>query len=234
MIALGLTVPIACWRKGAARELLETEELPPPATCYGALLSLVGETDRERHRGCRVTVGLLRQEGYQPGRSTVLRTLWRIKDGKTLQGNKENARPDFQQLIIDARLAIWCDSAEEPEPSVGLEHRVRRAIQDPASVDRFGGWSLGESTHLINDVWLHESGHPPGVYSTYLLATSGDYTLPVWVDHVGSAGTRHVTGQLEETSTSPPRERLPQIPLASPVTAQPRAGGGKSGGKARA
>lgn len=214
MIGVGLTVPIACWRKGAARELLETEPLPPPATCYGALLSLVGETDRERHRGCRISMGMLSRAGYQPGRSTVLRTLWRIKDAKTLQGNKENARPDFQQLIIDARLVIWCDSSEEIDVAQGLEQRVRQAMRNPSTVERFGGWSLGESTHLINDAWLFDGIAPPEPYRTFLLSDRGQLTLPVWVDHVGSAGTKFAVGCLEELTTMPICERMPQIPMA--------------------
>ncbi len=221
MIGVGLTVPIACWRKGAARELLETEVLPPPATCYGALLSLVGEADRERHRGCRISMGMLSVPSYRPGQSTVLRTLWRIKDAKTPQGNKENARPDFQQLVVDARLIVWCDSSDEPEPASGLEQRVRRAMRDPSSVERFGGWSLGESTHLINDAWLFDEVAPAEPYRTFLLSERGDVTFPVWVDHVGSAGTRFATGCLEELATMPPRERLPQIPWAD--VSEPRA-----------
>ena len=208
MIGLHVTVPLACWRKGSARELLETDTLPPPATCYGALLSLVGETDRERHRGCRVTAGLLND----PVRSTVLRTLWRIKEEALGQGNRSNARPDFQQLMVDADLMIWCDSGDEPDPSMGLEARVRAAIRDPASVDRFGGWSLGESTHLINDVWAHDDGAPPSACRAFLLDAEGDLTLPVWVDHVGSAGTRHAVGRLVEVNEPPPRDRLPSIP----------------------
>ena len=43
MLGLKVTVPVACFRKGFAREFWETEELPPPATCYGFLLSLVGK-----------------------------------------------------------------------------------------------------------------------------------------------------------------------------------------------
>lgn len=212
MIALRVTVPLACWRKGAARELLETEDLPPPATCYGALLSLVGETDRERHRGCRVTAGLLNH----PERSTVLRTLWRIKEEPLGQGNKANARPDFQQLLVDADLVIWCDSSEEASPERGLEARVRGALRAPESVDRFGGWSLGESTHLINDLWPLDDGAPPAACRTFLLDPQGDITLPVWVDHVGSAGTRHVVGRLVDLSSAPPRERLPRIPSREP------------------
>ena len=126
MIGLHVTVPLACWRKGAARELFETDLLPPPATCYGALLSLVGETERDRYRGCRVSAGLLND----PGQSTVLRTLWRIKDDKIPQGNKTNAKPDFQQLVVDAALMIWCDSGDEAAPAAGLEARVRAALRE--------------------------------------------------------------------------------------------------------
>ena len=32
MLGVRVTVPIACFRKGLAREYLETESLPPPAT----------------------------------------------------------------------------------------------------------------------------------------------------------------------------------------------------------
>lgn len=222
MIGVGLTVPMACWRKGAARELLETEVLPPPATCYGALLSLVGETDRERHRGCRISMGMLSDPSYRPGQSTVLRTVWRIKDARTPQGNKENARPDFQQLVIDARLIVWCDSGDEPDAASGLENRVRRAMRDPSGVDRFGGWSLGESTHLINDAWLFDGVAPAEPYRTFLLSERGELTFPVWVDHVGSAGTKYVMGSLEERTTLPERERLPQIPRVESEEPRPK------------
>src|SRR5687767_10572948 len=106
MIGLRLGAPIACWRKGHAREFLETEPVPPPATCYGALLSLVGEVDRERHRGCRVGSGLLNV----PAVSTVLRTIWRVKDAKVSQGSRRNARPDFQQLLTGSEVVVFCDS----------------------------------------------------------------------------------------------------------------------------
>ena len=76
MLGVYVTVPIACFRKGLAREYLETESLPPPATCYGFLLSLVGETDRRAHIGCRVAAVLL----SNPAKSVVLRTVWRGKE----------------------------------------------------------------------------------------------------------------------------------------------------------
>ena len=55
MLGIYVSVPIACFRKGVAREFLETERVPPPATCYGFLLSMVGETNRRRHIGSRVS-----------------------------------------------------------------------------------------------------------------------------------------------------------------------------------
>ncbi len=216
MIALELSVPVACWRKGRAREFLESELLPPPATCYGALLSLVGERERERHRGCRVGAGLLKT----PATSVVLRTLWQIKDARTPQGNGQNAGPDFQQLVLDARLVVWCDSTEEPDRGgARLEQRVVRALREPWTVDRFGGWCLGESTHLINDVQLLPDSRPPGECNTFVNEPEGRVTLPVWVDHVGSRGTRYAVGTLKPLHEAPSPEQLPRIPLAESLEA---------------
>lgn len=206
MIGLRVTVPIASWRRPHAREFLETEVVPPPATCYGALLSLVGEVERLRHVGCRVTSGLLNA----PAVSTVLRTLWRIKSKNDLQGNNENARPDFQQLVVGADLMIWCDSSSESQ-APGLEQRVRSALREPSGVERFAGWCLGESTHLINDAWLFDDAVPPSPCRTFLVDPEGSLTLPVWVDHVGFTGTRFTVGELRESGDVPDVSRLPVI-----------------------
>ncbi|MEO8679985.1 MAG: type I-MYXAN CRISPR-associated protein Cas5/Cmx5/DevS [Vicinamibacterales bacterium] len=206
MVGVYVTVPVACFRKGLAREYLETEPLPPPATCYGFLLSLVGETDRGRHVGCRVAPVLLNE----PPTSVVLRTVWRVK--KTPLGSSGNTRPDYQQLLTDVRLVIWLDSSGES--GALLEDRVRVALNSPVTVTRFGGLSLGESTHMIDEVCLLDrvierigkSGR------AFLIAPKGRVTLPVWVDHVGSARTRYATGNLEEsTLVPPPIGRMPKI-----------------------
>src|SRR5947209_11350518 len=144
MLGVYITVPVACFRKGLAREYLETEPIPPPATCYGFLLSLVGETSRRRHVGCRVAPALLNRTAQ----SVVLRTVWRVKS-KPL-GSSGNTRPDYQQLLTGVELLIWVDSGDEPGD--GLEGRVRAALGQPESVSRFGGLSLGESTHLVDEV----------------------------------------------------------------------------------
>lgn len=206
MFGLYVSVPIACFRKGLAREFLETEILPPPSTCYGFLLSLVGETNRRRHVGARVTAGLLNTTEL----SVVLRTVWRVKS-KPL-GSSGNTRPDFQQLLSGIELAVWLDSSEETE-AVTLENRVSDAVlrKDYAAISRFGGLSLGESTHLVNDILPLGEEHT-GRGRTFLLSPRGRMTLPVWVDHVGSAGTRYSTGDLESTALgAPPIDRMPKI-----------------------
>src|SRR4051794_30376839 len=126
MLGLHVTVPVACFRKGMAREFLETEILPPPAMCYGFLLSLVGETRRLRHVGCQVAPSLLNR----PTISVVLRTIWRVK--KTPLGSPGNTRPDYQQLLTGpsaeepfVRLVIWLDSRHEVVSNLSLESHVR-------------------------------------------------------------------------------------------------------------
>lgn len=194
MLGIYISVPVACFRKGMAREYLETEPLPPPATCYGFLLSLVGEIDRMRHVGCRVSPVLI----GQPQTSVVLRTMWRVK--KMPLGSPGNTRPDYQQLLTNVRLVVWLDSGEEPQKEKPhLEERVRDALARPEKVSRFGGLSLGESTHLVDEVLPIEKmtnrlNDDSG--QAFLLAPRGRLTLPTWVDHVGSSGTRYATGDL--------------------------------------
>src|SRR6266850_1307872 len=208
MIGLYVTVPVACFRKGLAREYLETEVLPPPATCYGFLLSLVGETNRRRHIGCGIAPVLLNK----PELSIVLRTVWRVK--RTPLGSPGNTRPDYQQLLSRVELLIWVDSSGESGDTNRLEQRVARALREPGGVSRFGGLSLGESTHLVDVVSLFEGRLAERLREqhgrAFLLAERGRLTLPVWIDHVGSADTHYVTGDMEDSSLSPPPvERMP-------------------------
>lgn len=198
-------VPIACWRKGHAREFLETEPLPPPSTCYGFLLALVGEEDRRRYIGARVTAGIV-----EPGAvSVVLRTLWRVKSKDVSQGAGNNARPDYQQLVCGSRLTVWVDGGIDRDGGQTLETRVRSSLDYPTGISRFGGLSLGESTHLVNAVDPITDPLPQA--DTFLLAPRGRLTLPVWVDHVGTAGTRQVTGNLVNLKGVPNSELVPTI-----------------------
>jgi len=211
MLGLYVSVPIACFRKGLAREYLETEPLPPPATCYGFLLSFVGEERRRRHIGCRIAPVLLNE----PERSVVLRTVWRVKSLPL--GASGNMRPDYQQLLSPVELVLWLDSSEEVAGGDRLEQRVMRVLDQPSLIERFGGLSLGESTHLVDEVRRfprpdrnpHDTGREG---RSFLLHPAGRLTLPVWVDHVGSAGTRFATGNLERGLVqSPVLDRMPRI-----------------------
>ncbi len=237
MIGVILSVPIACYRKGLAREYLETYDYPPPSTCYGFLLSLVGEVDRNVHRGARVTIARCNQ----PERSVILRTKWRIKDSKLEPGVGCNRTPDYQQLLTDCRLVIWLDSTEEDHRPAGvlpLEERVRLALDRSTcgQIERFGGLSLGESTHLVNDISLLDpqkfsANGTVGEFSDDVSDSNEAFraeiflavdvanmeknvnllTLPVWVDHVGSSGTRYVIGQFKSYTAVPLMVEMPKI-----------------------
>ena len=208
MIGVYVTVPVACFRRGQAREYLETEAIPPPSTCYGFLLSLVGEIDRNRHVGSRVTCTLIEASVKK---SVVLRTIWRVK--KKPLGAAGNTVPDYQELLTGIRLIIWVDSSEENKGSPTLEQRVSVALDKNkrGGIVRFGGLCLGESTHMVDEVCSFHS-QPNRSGQTYLLATEGRITLPVWVDHVGSQGSRFVFGDLIDTTLEPPEAKLiPQV-----------------------
>jgi len=217
MLGVRVTVPIACFRKGLAREYLETEPLPSPSTCYGFLLSLVGEVDRSRHVGSRVAPVLINQ----PEQSVVLRTVWRVKSRPL--GTSGNTRPDYQQLLSPVELVVWVASPTEHNPAPTLEDRIRAALTNSAAVTRFGGLALGESTHLVDEVHPLErylagrhfrARQPAPSGRAFLLAEKGRLTLPVWVDHVGSAGTNYVTGNLVSDwpmDRAPSLDAMPQI-----------------------
>ena len=206
MVGVEVSVPIVCFRKGRAREFLETEMIPPPSTCYGFLLSLVGETDRRRHLGARVTASMI----SQPETSVVLRRIWRVK--ALPLGSPANSRPDFQQLLCGARLVIWLDSSQEEGQGSSLESRVQTAL-DPDSrgqINRFGGLSLGESTHLVDEVKPFEPREEQA--DCFLTHAQGRLALPVWVDHVGSRGTKYVRGNIARRPlTAPEAEEIPVI-----------------------
>lgn len=196
-LRLYVSVPVAGFRVAQAREYWETYPLPPPATVYGMLLSLVGEENRLVHQGAELAVALL----SEPQRSVVLRTLWRLKDKKSALGIGSNKRPDFQELLSDVRLSVWVrPGADARSPS--LYDRLKAALNRPADVNRFGGLSLGESTMLVDEVrrW---NGRDPAEGRLLTQDDDGDLSLPVWPDHVGSIGTRWAQYKLSERGPLP-------------------------------
>lgn len=210
--ALHVSVPVACFRVAQAREYLETYSVPPPSTVYGMLLSLVGEEDRFRHEGAELALAMV----SHPMRSVVLRTLWRVKNKEIGPGIGANRRPDFQELLTGVQLVVWLrNGVDEERPS--LAERVGAALESPHSVLRFGALSLGESTHLVDEVReFRESDTAVGHFLISDLA--GDLALPVWPDHVGSKGTTWGQFRLEEgkLESEPPTEVWTVIRRSTP------------------
>jgi CRISPR-associated protein Cas5t len=70
---------------------------------------------------------------------------------------------------------------------------LRLFFSAPENIDRFGGLSCGESHHLVDQVQLYNQERVEEFVSTggWVLSPSpdGDWACPVWVDHIGSAGT---------------------------------------------
>jgi CRISPR-associated protein Cas5t len=183
MITLKVEVPIACFRQSRAREYAETYPVPPPSTAYGMLLSIVGEVDRYRHVGTKLAIALL----SEPAKSTVIRTFRRFKKKEIAEPS--NARPDYQELLTDIRFVVWVNVNSAADSPTLLE-RLQLAFSDPASIDRFGGLCLGESRDLVNAVTLFPVQHSNEELQWLVQDENGLLTLPIWVDHVGSQGTR--------------------------------------------
>lgn len=182
-VALHVEVPIACFRQSRAREYAETYPVPPPSTVYGMLLSMVGEVDRYKHCGTRLAIAML----SKPARSTVIRTFRRFK--KKEISDPSNARPDYQELLTDIQFALWVSMGNDVAKPT-LQERIEIALIHPGAVHRFGGLCLGESRDLVNAVTLLPKVHQGGALKWLVQDEDGPLTLPIWVDHVGSKGTR--------------------------------------------
>lgn len=175
-----VSIPVACFRVPRAREYFETFPCPPPATVYGMLLSMVGETNRRVHEGAEIAIAML----SVPSNSTVLRTLWRVKDRNEGLGQGTNRRPDFQELLTDVRFVVWVRRGSQETNERSLAQRVNETFTHPFSVSRFGGLSLGESTHLVDEVKLYNHTTENG--RLLVKQEDGDLSLPIWADHVGA------------------------------------------------
>lgn len=183
-IALYVSAPVTSFRVPRAREYFETLPCPPPSTVYGMLLSLVGETNRHVHEGTEIAIALVSQPEY----SVVLRTLWRVRHHEDGLGQGINKRPDFQELLINLKIVVWVRRGADEATLSPLVERLRQAVSRPDTVTRFGGLSLGESTHLVDELRVTREGDT--IAGKMLLQEeSGELSLPIWPDHVGSRNT---------------------------------------------
>lgn len=209
MQTLYVEVPYASFRKSYARSFAETYPLPPPATIYGMLLSLVGERFRRRHEGVRLAFAYKCREenapcedGCLPRVATTLRKLSRFKYGTiSTEAKRKTPKPDFVETLCGIEFLCWVDSSKEvanltdTEDEAGarirnqtLEERIIPALESPTSLERYGVLSLGLSDDAVNDLRLCQTVE--GNWHRLLPDETGTMELPVWVDHIGSAWTR--------------------------------------------
>lgn len=191
-ICLYVSVPIACFRASYARTFAESLPVPAPSTVYGMLLSMIGEKDRDVYKGAKIAIALL----SEPERSTILRKMWRVKTVKAGPGVGNNATPDFQELLSGTELLIWVMKGNE-QTEISLREKVENAIKNPSSVSRFGSLSLGESTHLVDEIRLIKEKDKKK-FQLLNPVMQGQLSLPIWVDHVGSFNTRWMQFNLDE------------------------------------
>ena len=191
MIALKVDVPIASFPTSRSIEYRDTYPVPPPSTVYGMLLSLVGETDRDKHCGVKIAIALL----SEPAKSVTLRKTRRFKFKKL--NHPENTRPDFQEILTGIEFIVYVTTGED-RGAPNLCDRITRAFANPASVNRFGTLCLGESRDIVNKVELLSEVNPHKSWQWLLKDEYGYLSLPFWVDHVGSRQTRWLRYSLEE------------------------------------
>jgi CRISPR-associated protein Cas5t len=195
MIALYVEIPYASFRKSFARSYAESYLLPPPATVYGMLLSLVGEKFRSAHEGVKLAFAYRRT----PKVAVTLRKLSRYKYGVPGKQEKEGNKPDFIETVCGIELMCWIDSSEENGTHEEmLTDRLEKAIQHPETVSRYGVLSLGLSDDMVNEVSICRSIE--GKWHRLVPKSDGAMDLPIWVDHVGSAKTRWQRFQFDDHS----------------------------------
>ena len=111
-LVLYLDVPFVTFRESHAREMGKTYPVPPPATVYGMLLSLVGQTDVYRHCGVELAIAML----SNPRKSRILHQMRRFKNANF--SHPENVNPSYQEILSNLKCLIWVRSdGEKIQPS---------------------------------------------------------------------------------------------------------------------
>jgi len=215
MIALMVDAPFATFRKSFSRSYAETYPLPPPATVYGMLLSLVGEKYRTRHEGVRMAFA------YGEGRkiAATLKRLSRYKYSVPGKQQKEGIFLDYIEVLCNINFLCWIDSACEKlkDRAPTLEERILEALEYPERVARFGVVSLGLSDDLVNDIRLYSPAEDRDRNWCRLIPRDdGTIELPVWVNHVSGFGTewrRFVLDEARVLDQPPGTEEWPWISI---------------------
>lgn len=204
MLPFFIEAPVASFRPKWARDFQETYPAPPPATLMGLFLSALGVAweDKGEYDGLVEMAVAMDERSYFDGalqKAKVLRSLRRVPQNNPLSERETMVarRPDYQEILLDVRVWVWlrpCDvpggevgGAEERRDSHAFLRDVAKAIKRGNGVSRHGALSLGDSTHLVNQI---KQQSPCGRRGRFVrVDEAGFLSMPVWVDHkVGEAG----------------------------------------------
>lgn len=183
---LYLECPCTSFPRSFARDYKETYQYPPPSTLYGLLLSLVGEVDKETHRGVKIAMGII---GVDPPISRIVRKQRHHKFSKTHMGTyptSKFSKPNFHELLTDLRVSLLIDSEQE-SATIKLTERIAIALSNPNHITRFGGLSLGESWAMVNGIRAYRDSDGPIRWLSK--DNRGLISLPVWIDRQTGQGT---------------------------------------------
>lgn len=213
MLTLRVQLGVASFRKPYARQFRETEELPPPSTCYGFLLSLVGnfpgereynkDKEYKRHAGVRICPALL----SKPYKSCVVRKIRRHKEED--YNATKNSIPDYQEILTNLDVLIFLDSSQENGKPT-LEKRVVTALKQPETVDRFAPICLGESDSLVNSIDIVDIA-PEWKPKAFLVDPKGLISLSAWPDYDKCLNMRWSKGSLTTIFEPPSFEQMSLI-----------------------
>ena len=189
MIFLKISAPFASFKHSYSREYAGSYTYPPPSTIYGCLLSLVGETDMQHHRGVKIALAL----ASKPQSNIVMRTVRRLKNADL--NHPSNSKPDFQEVLSGVEIVVGVDSCEDTND---LETRIVESLSNSKFTERFGGLSIGESKDLIDDIQILEK--PSQSLQWLTINTKGKIKLPLIVDYMGSKNTKMGKFSLDDYS----------------------------------
>lgn len=197
-----MSVPICSFTIPFTREFAESYPFPPPATVYGMLLSYIGELDRNKYVGTRLTIAVTKQ-GLP---SLVIRKTRRVKNSDL--NSPDNLKPDYQTLLTGLEFLVGLYPDTTRGQSLWLE--LERCYYNPEVSRRFGGLSCGESHNLVDQFSMVHAAKAEvmlDLNDCFLLQPdeSGEWSIPVWVDHVGSEKTVWARATLIPAQT---RERI--------------------------
>ena len=141
--------------------------------------------EKSNYSGVKLAIAL---EG-EPEKTRVFRKLRRVPQANRNADPLTSRRPDYQDLLLWLKLWVWLNDGNS---EYSLVEKVKQSFDKKQrhTLKRYGGLSLGESSHLVNEITLESPKNKEGKF----LATNeqGFYTFPVWVNHPrhGEGNTR--------------------------------------------